>query len=239
MSVNEQPLNSPISAVIFDCDGTLSKIEGIDELAKNNNTTAVVKKLTEEAMSKTGMTIELYNKRLELVQPTYQQVVKLGKEYITQRVPDIDKVMQILQHLKKTIYIVSAGLYPSVNIFGKFLNISSENIHAVDIQFDSSGNYINFDQHSPLVTRNGKQVIVNRIKQEHARTAYIGDGLNDLEVRDLVTRFIGYGGVFFRENIKAACHFYVESPSIANILPFILTQDELKDLYVLDNNNKV
>ena len=29
-------LDHPINAIVFDCDGTLSIIEGIDELARNN-----------------------------------------------------------------------------------------------------------------------------------------------------------------------------------------------------------
>ena len=235
MSFNIQSLDSPVSAVIFDCDGTLSKIEGIDELAKNNNVTPIVKKLTEEAMGKSGMTIELYDQRLNLVQPTYQQLLQLGNDYITHRVPDINRVIQLLQRLNKAIYIVSAGLNPAVNIFGKSLNIPSENIYAVDIQFNSMGKYEDFDRLSPLVNRNGKQIIVNQIKQKHTNTAYIGDGLNDLEVRDLVTRFIGYGGVFYRENIKSACEFYVESPSMTRILPFILTQSEFDQL----NDSKI
>lgn len=229
MSINSHPLDFPISAIIFDCDGTLSAIEGIDELAKNNNTFPLVQQLTEKAMGQSGMTIDLYNKRLNLVQPTHQQITLLGNDYIKHRVQDIDKVIQLLKKLNKTVYIVSAGLYPAVNIFGRFLNIPSENIYAVDIQFDSSGKYIGFDHSSPLVNRNGKQIIINQIKEKHARTAYIGDGLNDLEVRDLVTRFIGYGGVFYRENIKSACEFYIESPSMASVLPFILTQNEIKN----------
>jgi phosphoserine phosphatase len=227
MPYNIQPLDFPASAIIFDCDGTLSKIEGIDELAKANNVTHIVQKLTEKAMGKSGMTIELYNERLALVQPTYQQIVQLGNDYITHRVQDIDKVIQILKHLNKTIYIVSAGLHPSVNIFGNFFNIPSENIYAVDIHFDSLGKYVDFDRSSPLVHRNGKQIIVEQIKQKHTNTVYVGDGLNDLEVRDVVTRFIGYGGVFYRENIKSACEFYVDDSSMGAILPLIMTLDEV------------
>jgi phosphoserine phosphatase len=228
MSVKSLALKSPITAVIFDCDGTLSAIEGIDELAKNNNTSALVQRLTEEAMGQSGMTIDLYKKRLDLAQPTKEDILQLGNDYIIHRVPDIDEIIRLLQRLNKTIYIVSAGLLPAVTIFGKFLNIPSKNIYAVDIQFDSENKYADFNHLSPLVNRNGKRIIVNEIKMKHTDIAYVGDGLNDLEVRDLVTRFIGYGGIFYRENIKSACQFYVTSESMAAILPLILTQDEVE-----------
>lgn len=44
-----------ISAIIFDCDSTLSSIEGIDELAETKNVQQEVSRLTELAMNKTGI----------------------------------------------------------------------------------------------------------------------------------------------------------------------------------------
>jgi phosphoserine phosphatase len=237
MTLHTSSLSAPLSAVIFDCDGTLSAIEGIDELAKKNHVTDIVQRLTETAMGKSGMNIDIYKKRLDLVQPTREQLLQLGKEYIVHQVPDIEAVIRLLQRLNKTVYIVSAGLYPAVASFGEFLNIPKENIYAVDIQFDKKNAYMNFDHSSPLVNRNGKRVIVNQIQQKHDHMAYVGDGLNDLEVRDLVTRFIGYGGIFFRENIQSACEFYVKSPSMAAILPLVLTQEEVVQL--TDDENKL
>lgn len=230
MSINAWQLKTPISAVIFDCDGTLSAIEGIDELAKYNDVTDIVQRLTQDAMGKSGMNLNLYKQRLDLVQPTQQQILRLGEEYIIHHVPDIEIVIPILQRLNKSIYIVSAGLLPSVNTFGKFLNIPTENIYAVNIQFDEQGRYTTFDHESPLVNRNGKRIYVNELKQKHKEIAYIGDGLNDLEVKDLASRFIGYGGIFYRENIENACEFYLKSASMGGILPLVLTSEELSEL---------
>jgi phosphoserine phosphatase len=227
MTFHSWQLDVPISAVLFDCDGTLSAIEGIDELAKNNNVTDIVQCLTQDAMGKTGMNLNLYKQRLDLVKPSYSQIVQLGEDYIAHHVPHILNVIQLLQRLNKSIYIISAGLLPAVAVLGQFLNVPIKNIYAVDAHFDVNGHYVDFDQTSPLVNRNGKRVIVNEIKTEHKNIAYIGDGLNDLEVKDLVTRFIGYGGVFYRHNIESACQYYIKSVSMASILPFILTQQEV------------
>ncbi|TAK75879.1 MAG: phosphoserine phosphatase, partial [Gammaproteobacteria bacterium] len=55
---------APIPAIVFDCDGTLSMIEGIDELAKHNGVSEAVQALTAEAMEKTGLHPDLYRQRL-------------------------------------------------------------------------------------------------------------------------------------------------------------------------------
>lgn len=41
----------PVDAVISDCDGTLSTIEGIDELARMNDVYAEISQLTQAAMT--------------------------------------------------------------------------------------------------------------------------------------------------------------------------------------------
>lgn len=220
----------PINTIIFDCDGTLSAIEGIDELAHNNGASKVVKELTEAAMSQLGMNLELYEKRLELVQPTELDVLDLGQVYFTHRVPDVEQVIAIFNHLKKNIYIVSAGLFPSVAIFAEKLQIPRDHIYAVNIEFDKHGNYCNFDRTSPLVTSNGKRIILSQLKAMHQEIVFIGDGMNDLVASDLATRFIGYGGIYYRGNIADKCQFYINTPSLASLLPLTITLAEYESL---------
>jgi phosphoserine phosphatase len=223
-------LAMPINAVIFDCDGTLSKIEGIDELARQNHAGAQVAELTELAMGKTGINPEIYRERLRLVDPTREQVEHLGDLYFQHMTPDADQVIQLLSRLHKTIYIISAGLKPAVSLFGQLLQVPEKNIFAVDIEFNSDGTYIDFDHTSPLTTSHGKRLIDTRLMEEHQTIAHIGDGLNDLVVRDLVTRFIGFGGMFYRASIEAQCDFYIKAPSLAAALPLLLTTTEANAL---------
>jgi len=223
-------LQTPIDAILFDCDGTLSTIEGIDELARKNGVEDIVESLTAAAMSKLGMNPEIYQRRLDLVYPTQQQVLALGHDYFAHKVPDLVEVIEVLKRLNKSIYIISAGLYPAVRIFAGLLKIPSQNIFAVPIEFDAQGLYLDFDRASPLVYSTGKRNIVSELKIQHAEIAYIGDGLNDLVAADLVTRFIGYGGAFYRENIAAQCQYYISSSSISPILPLVLTKSEFEKL---------
>ncbi len=62
--------------------------------------------------------------------------------------------------------------------------------------------------------------------QQNKKIVYVGDGLNDLAVCDVVARFVGYGGFFYRANVAAKSDFYLTSPSMAALLPLVLTEAE-------------
>lgn len=224
------PLLHPIEAILFDCDGTLSSIEGIDELANINHVGNIVKQLTEKAMGKSGMTLQVYEKRLNLVKPTAAQVLYAGQAYIQHKTPEIVQVIQLLHHLQKVIYIVSAGLFPAVKVLADYLKIPHENIFAVDIKFNQYGEYQDFDRLSPMTQKKGKREIVSLLKKRHNTLAFVGDGLTDYEVYDQVTRFVGYGGAYYRENIEKLCEYYIKTQSMAPLIPFILTEKEMMSL---------
>jgi phosphoserine phosphatase len=223
-------LQAPVDAIVFDCDGTLSQIEGIDELAAQNGVGAQVKELTAAAMGETGLNESLYLERLQLVRPKQVQVVALAMQYYQQKVADVEALIHLFQQLGKAVYIVSAGLYPGVLGFGQLLKVPAEHIFAVEMLFDEQGNYVDFNQSSPLIRNRGKRDIVASIKQKHPAIGYVGDGMNDLAVMDLVTRFIGYGGSYYYERVAQHCDFYIKSSSMAPVLPLILTQTEVEQL---------
>jgi phosphoserine phosphatase len=224
----KENLSPPLDAIVFDCDGTLTSLEGIDELARMNGVGEQVERLTAEAMGGSGMNPELFRRRLEIVKPSFAQVDDLAYHYFHYKTPDIFSVLNAFRLLKKPVYIVSAGLYPAVQAFGEMLSIPASQIFAVNIYFDEAGNYFDFDSDSPLVYADGKRSIVKDLCHRHPRLAYIGDGMNDLAVYDLVSRFIGYGGAFYRENIAKRCQYYISTPSMSPLLPLSLTPDELK-----------
>jgi phosphoserine phosphatase len=235
MTATRVQLQLPIDAIIFDCDGTLSSIEGIDELAKQNGVAAPVEALTAIAMGSTGINPDLYQQRLSLVKPRREQVLALGSEYYQEITPDARAVVQIFQHLKKPVYLVSAGLLPAVKIFGELLQIPAENIFAVNIEFDEAGNFSGYDHTSPMTHADGKRRIVTEIKHQYPNVAYVGDGLNDLAVYDLAARFVGMGGAYFRQNIADKCEFYIIDKSLTPLLPLLLTA---KETAALDDTEK-
>lgn len=229
-------LPAPLDAIIFDCDGTLSSIEGVDELAKLNGVGEIVTSLTSAAMSKTGISPIIYQERLNLTRPTQSEITELGQWYFDQRAPEVIEVISTLKRLHKSVYIVSAGLLPAVKIFGEKLGVPAKHVFAVDIKFDSQGNYVNFDHNSPLTDRDGKREIVKQLKSTHPKLGFVGDGLNDLATRNDVARFVGYGGAYYRENIAERCEFYVCTLTMSPLLPLFLTHEESKRLLPAEKN---
>lgn len=219
-------LETPLEAVIFDCDGTLSAIEGIDELARMNGVYEPVQALTAQAMGKSGINPDIYQKRLELVNPSRQQVIDLAQAYIEQMAENIPSIIQIFQRLNKTIYIVSAGLFQAIEPFAHHLGVPTECLFAIKLEFDAKGHFVDFDRHSPLIHSEGKREIVKKLQTKHLRFMHIGDGLNDYVAHDIVTRFVGYGGIFYRQNLASLCPYYILTPSLASVLPLGLTKAE-------------
>ncbi len=220
----------PFEAIIFDCDGTLSHIEGIDELANAQGVGEQVKRLTEEAMGHTGLNPQLYDQRLQWVKPSADQVRLLGAQYFQQKSPDLLAVLAIFRFLQKEIYIISAGLTPAISSFANLLMIESTHVFAVDIYFNLYGEYSDFDRQSPLVHNDGKQRIIQQLQHKFREMALIGDGLNDFAASHLVQRFIGYGGAYYRKNIADQCDYYLKTATMTALLPLCLTVEEVARL---------
>lgn len=216
-------------AVIFDCDSTLSAVEAIDHLARLNGQGEAVAKLTDKAMSETGLTVELYAERLNLVQPSALQVSILTEEYRAQVVPGAKEVIAILQRLGKPVFIFSAGVNPAVVHFGEWLGVPAEQVFAVDLDFQD-GRYADFNRGSPLTHNEGKKTLASQLKQSHARLALVGDGMNDAAAREAVDCFIGFGGVQPREKVRALADCYLDSPSLWPLLQELLTEAEFSAL---------
>ncbi|MDF1759250.1 MAG: HAD-IB family phosphatase [Coxiellaceae bacterium] len=211
----------PFDAVVFDCDGTLSSIEGIVELARWNGVEDTVATLTEQAMAETGMTPEVYRQRIESTRPTRQQCEQLAEAYFQQRTPAIDQVIKQCQQQGIAVFVISAGVNPAVKLFAAKLNIDEGNVFAVDLDFDNDGNYRDYDHTCPMTTSGGKRIVVEQIKQAFANILYVGDGQNDLDVYDDVKRFVGYGGAYYRPNIEKLCEHYITEKSMQPLLALI------------------
>lgn len=230
MQDHEWQLPQALDAVVFDCDSTLSGIEGINVMAQENGVFQAVYDLTERAMSLTGVDPGLYQARLDLVRPRVEQMARVADAYWSNVTPDVTGVIDCLHALGKAVYVVSAGLQGPVAEFAARLHIPAERVFAVDVYFDADGNYRDFERESPLTGAHGKSVVVNELKRQHPMLAHVGDGMNDLEAAQVVSRFIGYGGVCYRPGIASLCPYYIRSVSLAPLLPLVVTRREAHHL---------
>ena len=94
-------------AICFDCDSTLTRIEGIDELAQRSGRQAETVPLTAAAMDGTLPLEEIYTRRLEIVRPGQEALAWLGARYIEEMVDGARETIAALQGLGKPVYVVT------------------------------------------------------------------------------------------------------------------------------------
>lgn len=220
--------------IFFDCDSTLSTIEGIDELAKLKGKEWRVGLLTDKAMNGDLDLAEVYGKRLRAIRPTRGQLKAIEKRYIETTVEDAQEVINALQFTGKEVFIISGGLVDAVRGFGRRLGVDPDHIRAVELEYNElSGEWWRYHepqaQHDqtyleyvegPLTISSGKPDIINELAgSQHGRRFMIGDGSSDLATRSVVDLFVGYGGVVSREKVKAESDVFIQTLSLAPVLP--------------------
>ncbi|MFN8449773.1 MAG: HAD-IB family phosphatase [Anaerolineae bacterium] len=220
--------------IFFDCDSTLSAIEGIDELARFKGKEWRVGVLTQKAMDGDLDLAEVYGKRLQAIRPTRGQLKAIEERYWEALVPDAREVIAALHYLRKQVFIISGGLAEPVRGFGARLGVPAENIRAVELEYNQlSGDwwryyepqtqtkqtYLDYNE-GPLTVSSGKPAIVRELAAgRHGRKIMIGDGVSDLAARQEVDLFVGFGGVVARQKVKSNADIFVETKSLAPVLP--------------------
>lgn len=215
------------SSILFDFDGTLSLIDGMDFLAELQGLTDELQAINATSRNTFSITSERYKQRLELLKPHRQQLEKLVEAYTKQLVPGAAQVCESLNRLGKELYIISGGIRNAIVPVGRALRIPSDHIFGVEVHFDSTGAYGGYDSTSPLTGVHGKKQIIRNLAPAPP-VAFVGDGSNDLSARDTVDRFIGYGGAEYRPPIEEVCDVYITDRDFTAVLPEILTENELR-----------
>ena len=208
--------------ICFDCDSTLSRIEGIDELARRAGVEAEVAPLSDEAMAGTLPIDVVYERRLSMVRPDRTAIVWLGERYIEEIVPGAHETVTALTRAGKSVHIVSGGLLPAVVPVAQALGIPESQVHAVDIEFAPDGAYRDFDRQSPLTRSDGKAVLCRQLAPSGRSIALVGDGATDLVAREAGAFFVGFGGVRHREVIEKGADAFTASPDLTAVLDVLL-----------------
>jgi phosphoserine phosphatase len=218
----------PFRAVYFDCDSTLTTIEGVDELLADYAPAvrAEIAAWTEAAMNGERPLAEVYELRLRKLAPRRDQLAAVGRLYATRAVPDAARTLAALRWLGKVVGIVSGGLLEPVRAFAQVLQLDLAHVHAVPLQFDADGAYLDFDHRCPLWRNGGKVELLRGLPAEHRPLAFVGDGITDLETQGTADRFVGFGGVVRRAAVAARAECFVDAPGLAAVLPFLLTTAE-------------
>ena len=212
--------------VCFDCDSTLSRIEGIDELARRNGLFEQVAALTDAAMNGELALADVYAKRLELIRPNQAAIDWLAELYIAELVDGVAETIKILRENGKEIRIISGGLRQAILPLAAYLSIPEDYVHAVDVILAADGQYQDFARHSPLAVNGGKARVCRQIRLTRSSLVMVGDGKTDLEAKQAGAYMIGFGGVLERQIVKDQADKYVSDSSLTAILPYVLLQQE-------------
>jgi phosphoserine phosphatase len=245
-----QPTWAGFDFVIFDCDSTLSTIEGIDELARKRGKFEEVKQMTDAAMEGEIHLQSVYDRRLDLLSPTRAEIRELEHHYRQTLVPDAAEVISVLQWLGKELFIVSGGLLAAVGPFGEWLGIPPENIRAVDVYYNRlSGQWWDYQQdrwgqrpdekyldpkETPLIESQGKADVVQELLDGRTgRSLLVGDGMSDIAAQPAVDLVLGFGGVVSRQGVFDSAEIFIKPKSLAPVVPLALNNNErakLKDI---------
>jgi phosphoserine phosphatase len=200
-----------LKLICFDCDSTLSSIEGIDELARLRGPEVFrrVEALTEDAMNGKVRVEDVFGLRLEVIRPSASDVEAVGRRYVETVEPTAKATVAKLVGLGWTPLIISGGFRQAIRPLAEFLGISR--VEAVDFTFEPDGSYGGFDSAFPSTRSGGKPEIIERLKAElrPEGVVMVGDGVSDLETAPVVNLFIGYGGYVSREPVKRQAKAFV------------------------------
>lgn len=208
--------------ICFDCDSTLSKIEGIDELAGRVGLGEEMSRLTDAAMNGEVLLEAVYEQRLSLIRPDLDSIDWLADLYIEQIVDGVKEVFETLTAPGREVHIVSGGIRQAILPLARYLSLPEPQVHAVDIYFNEDGSYRDYDRNSPLARSGGKAEICKRLLKAQGSLVMVGDGKTDMEARQAGAVVIGFGGVADRPVVREQADFYSAEPSLVSILAYIL-----------------
>ncbi|MCF7970920.1 MAG: HAD-IB family phosphatase [Methylococcaceae bacterium] len=208
--------------VCFDCDSTLSEIEGIDELANRAGCGAAMAALTNAAMNGEVSLESIYGQRLDLIRPDKEAIDWVADLYIARMVQGVRETFQQLHKQGKQIHIISGGLKQAILPLAALLNIDEQHVHAVDVLFDDKGDYVGFNQQSPLARNGGKTEICLQLNPNKLKIAMVGDGNTDMEAKKAGAFCIGFGGVVARKIVQEQADVFTREPDLQAVLAYLV-----------------
>jgi phosphoserine phosphatase len=159
---------------------------------------------------------------MKILSPSYKDFEKLGQAYCLNIVDGVDKVISHFHSHGVEVWILTGNFEPAVKMVADRLGINHNRIIANKVFFGPSGKYVGFDSDNPLAKNGGKAKMIQKIIQNKKRKiVYVGDGATDLDVKDHVSLFVGFGGVVEREIVKKNSDVYISEPNLEKIIDLL------------------
>ncbi len=208
--------------ICFDCDSTLSRVEGIDELGKRAGLGDALAALTDAAMNGIVPLEAVYEQRLALIKPDQASIAWLADLYIAEQVEGVREVFAALSAQGKQVHIISGGLRPAILPLAYLLGLPETHVHAVDVYFNGDGSYRDYERQSPLARNGGKATVVSTLNK-HGSIAMVGDGNTDMEAKQAGAYTIGFGGVADRAIVRELADVFIADSNLLAVLDYVAT----------------
>jgi D-3-phosphoglycerate dehydrogenase len=205
---------------IIDFDSTVTKVEGLDQLASialanSPDGKEIVKKITEitdKGMSGEMTFSEALSSRLELLKANKSHIDVLV-EFLKSNVSDsFYRNRAFLQEYSDQIIILSSGFKEFIIPVIEYLGLKTSNVYANTFVFDSDGNIVGCDSSNPLSATGGKIKVVKSLRLE-GHISVIGDGFTDFEIKQagLADRFYAFTENVERESVIKNADFVIKT----------------------------
>ena len=207
---------SEFASVVIDVDSTLCGIEGIDFLAerRGGDVGPRVAALTDRAMRGEVNLESVYSERLTIVQPSQADVAALADEYRESLAPGAPAAIAAMRDAGVRLILISGGVRQAIAPVARALGFADQDLYAVSLTFDATGNYATYDKSSPLATQHGKPEVVGRLaadgKLKRPMLA-VGDGATDVPLRSIADTFAAFTGFARRPTVVANADLEIAS----------------------------
>ena len=200
------------ASVVLDVDSTLSGVEGIDWLAarRDGGMGAKVASLTDRAMRGEVPLSAVYGERLQMVNPSRDDVAALAAMYQSRLAPGAAQAVRRMHEAGRRVVVVSGGIREAILPLASSLGIADAEVHAVSVTFTPEGRYDGHDADSPLTTSDGKRTVVELLALPK-RVLAVGDGSTDLAMKPAVDMFAAYTGFVTRAAVVAGADVAIDS----------------------------
>ena len=212
--------NKEKKVFIIDFDSTITKVEGLDELAaialaNTPNGEAIVKKikdLTDRGMSGELSFSDALRERLALLNANKKhvaQLVEFLKSNITQ---SFERNRKFLAEFSDQIIVVSSGFKDFILPIVEYLGMNPENVYANTFIYDEAGNIVGIDEDNVLTQTGGKIKLLESLDLD-AHISVIGDGFTDFELKKSgqADRFYAFVENVDRPEVTANADFAIKS----------------------------
>lgn len=198
--------------VALDVDSTLCGVEGIDWLAhrRGADVAAKVALATDMAMRGEIALESVYGNRLASVRPSADDVKALSEVYLATLAPGAQDALDEWRSAGVNVLLLSGGIRGAILPVAAMLGLAEGSVNAVEVQFDSSGHYLDFDHSSALTTAMGKRDVLARLKPDHPMLA-VGDGSTDIAMREVADAFAAFTGFAERPAVVRQANYVARS----------------------------